>query len=927
MLAVTVAAALLPVLLMAALGHMWFSRDAEHHLDTRLAADNRHWAAMLQQRVTVAQALLDGLAQSGSRPESASSAAVAGVLQALVQVNGAGQVLAGDKGSWAQWQQAPPAEIRAGTDAPNYRLRWLPAATGDGAARIFVGQMATDGKLWLAEVQPSYLWAGLTQDSADMLHCVTDARNRPLQCPTAAAQRSAQGAPGLRRSLYWSPEAGGSQWQIQSLAAPDGEPAAPDKGLFARILALAGGLTLTAAVGVAWWQWRRASSSLSQMMLGAQHWAGQNWEARIALPPDDELGLLAQELNRLAERTGQQIRAVEVQSAIDREILGGLDTHRILQLVLERLQALLPRARAMVVVIEPTQEGLNCWVIHRPGQAPVMAQACPTPLLMSDGDWAVTLRATPQLARAPAAAPAPAADGPPRVPVWAAKALGVPREWLNLLVWVPVRRQGQTLGYIALGSRTELLMHDDTRREIQDLRDRVAVTVTSAARESALVARAIHDALTGLLNRMGLQDAIDAMVALGEPFTLVLVDLDRFKEVNDTLGHQAGDELLCAVASRLRSCVAPQARISRPGGDEFVLLLPGQSTDATAAAMAICAELARPFPLRGVHQQIGGSLGLASFPHQAQTRGELMRRADLAMYVAKSEGRGRFSWYVEAMDERIAQRAWMAQELRTAVDRAHFVLHYQPRVEAMAGTLVCVEALLRWPHAQRGLIPPSEFVPAAEESGLIDRLGHWVLASAFEQMSQWRAARVPLERVAVNVSARQLMTSGFSDMVLDLMARYQLEPTDIELELTESVFAGDVDVVCRVLEPLRRVGIQLALDDFGTGYSSLSSLYRLPVDVIKIDHSFVRDLGVRPSAETMARSIVALAKALRKRVVAEGVETRAQRDHLLRLDCDELQGYLYGRPMSAADLERRIEELAAEAEAAARKRERRTAKT
>jgi diguanylate cyclase len=416
----------------------------------------------------------------------------------------------------------------------------------------------------------------------------------------------------------------------------------------------------------------------------------------------------------------------------------------------------------------------------------------------------------------------------------------------------------------------------------------------------------VHDGLTGLLNRNGLHDAIDQSLARADPFTLVLVDLDRFKEVNDTLGHQAGDELLCAVAGRLRRCVGPGAVISRPGGDEFVLLLPGAPDDATAAALAICAELAKPFALRGVLQQIGGSVGLAAYPQHGDTRIELMRRADMAMYAAKSEGRGRLSWYEAALDERIAHRAWMAHELRRALDQTQFELYFQPRVDAVSARIVCAEVLVRWHHPERGMIMPTEFVAAAEETGLIDRLGHWVMSAALCQMAEWRARGVALKRIAINVSPRQLKAPGFADTVLDLLARHQLTGEDIEIELTENLFAGDVDAVILALAPLRNAGVLVALDDFGTGYSSLASLYRLPVDVIKIDRSFVSDLGKRPSADAVARSIVALAKALRKRVVAEGVETRAQRDHLLHLDCDELQGYLYAQPMPAAALETRL---------------------
>ncbi len=925
---VPVLATLLPLLLMAVLGHYWLTREATVRTDMRLAAENRHVAAVLSQRVTAAHALLVGLAQSplGSVSGSAPGPAIgAGLWSGWAEVNPAdGQLGGGDPQIWQRWQQAAAAERGETLPAPGGAtggLRWLPEAPGATRARILIAVTNTEGRLWLAELSPNYLWSGLAQAESGVTHCVTDSRNRPIHCladvaaTSAHANATAGATPALRRSLYWPVEWGGSPWMIQSELPPSAAPGS-ESGLLFRSLALAGAISLVVGCGMAMRQWKRSAQSLGKVMQAADNWVEQDWAARIAVHPTDDFHGLAQSLNHLADRTGQKLKASQVQSAIDREILGGLDIHRVMRLVVDRLQALLPKARVAVLVVEPSHEGQPRWVIHRPGQKPQHAQAGAVPMVLSEDEWAVTLRAAPAALGGPAGSAAADSrpfpvDSPNRLPPWAAKALGVPREWLNLMLWVPVRRHGQALAYLALGSRVELELNDDTKREITDLRDRVAVTLTSAARESALLSRAIHDGLTGLFNRMGLQDSIDALVSQREPFTLVLVDLDRFKEVNDTLGHQAGDELLCAVAGRLRECVSPQARLARPGGDEFVLLLPGTTNEATAAAMAICAELARPFPLRGVQAQIGGSLGLASFPEQAQNRGELLRRADLAMYVSKGEGRGRFSWYAEAMDERIAQRAWMAQELRVAVERAHFILHYQPRVEASDGRVVSAEALLRWPHAERGLISPGDFVPAAEESGLIDQLGAWVLASAFQQMKEWRQAGVPLHRVAVNVSARQLMTPGFTNLVLELMNRYELAPSDIELELTESVFAGDVDAVCHVLDPLRSIGIQLALDDFGTGYSSLSSLYRLPVDVIKIDHSFVRDLGHRPSAEIMARSIVALAKALNKRVVAEGVETVAQRDHLLRLGADELQGYLYGRPLAPAALVKRITELGA----------------
>jgi diguanylate cyclase (GGDEF)-like protein len=896
-LGVILLATVLPVLVMAGAGASWFRSESQRQLEDRLALENRQWAAVLQQRLAAAEAVVAGLGHApaaGGWPDHA----VPGVLTDWARVSAVGQLIAGSGQAWQSWQRAPSAESSDGTGADAARLRWLPAPLdSQEPARVMLRVALPDGSHLVAGIEPRYLWPDIPGASAVAEHCVTDGRERILRCPAAVrvpalAADADHGPHLLSRQLYWGEAFGAGPWRITSVASPD-LLAQADHGLLWRGMVAAATLSLLLAAGLGWTQWRRVSASLNRLIEGTQRWSEQDWEARVAVRAGDELGRLAQALNHMAQRIGQQVRAIQVQTAIDREILAGPDTARVMALVVQRMQALLPDAQVAVLVAGEAQA---VWRSHRPDREP-LAVVVPSQLpMLSPGEWAGCLR--------------PGA----RWPSWLLEALGLAPGQGSHLVWVPVIWHDKVVAQLLVASQGGCDMPDEVCRELAELRDRLAVTLASMARETALLERAVQDGLTGLLNRNGLHDAIDVMLARGRPFTLVLVDLDRFKEVNDTLGHQAGDELLCAVAGRLRACVSPQARIARPGGDEFVLLLPGAREDATACAVAICAELARPFALRGVQQQIGGSLGLSAFPDQAGTRGELMRRADLAMYVSKGEGRGRFSWYTEVMDERVAHRNWMAKELRVAIDSAHFELFFQPRVEAQGGRMVCAEVLLRWPHAERGMISPAEFVPAAEEAGLIDKLGAWVLATAFEQMGQWRTAGLPLQRIAVNVSHRQLKAPDFAGMVLGLLNRFGLRPQDVELELTESIFAEDVDAVCRVLEPLRQAGILLALDDFGTGYSSLSSLYRLPVDVIKIDHSFVVDLGKRPSAAIMARSIVALSKALSKRVVAEGVETRAQRDHLLSLDCDELQGYLYGQPMRATEL---VQHLQRDAEAAA----------
>lgn len=878
---VLLGATLLPIGLFVWMGFQLLEHEAAREAQLRASEANRQFAQLVQQRLTAARAQLLSLAEAPAHRAAAVELPAAGpLLSALARANAQGQFMTGAEALLPAWAQALPNAARPTATAAS--LRWLPPSAGQGEARVILRQAASDGTLWFAELNTDFLRAEAQDAAAADRHCIADEAGRPISCGAAAlpADDAAQ-PPPTRRQLSLQAEFGAGHWLITTTAR-DHRGLPTDSALVWRWLAVGALATVLLVGGLGWLQFRRMAQTLDALIDGTNRLAAQDWSARVNLPSGDEFGRLGQSLNLMAERIGHQMKAIQVQSAIDREILGGLDTSRVMDLVVRRLEALAPQAKVAVVVIG---QGRAEWQAYRPYAQPQPLPAPPELPILPEGQFALWC------------------GGDEPVPSWASRALSLPAGSVQTLCWVPAVWQGQMLALLIMGGCHEWDLPEEARREIGELRDRTAVTLAAAARESALLERAVHDGLTGLLNRNGLHDAIERLMDAGDPFTVILVDLDRFKEVNDTLGHQAGDELLCAVAGRLRRCVAADAVIARPGGDEFVLLLPGAPDDASASALAICAELAKPFALRGVRQQIGGSVGLAAYPQHGTTRVELIRRADMAMYAAKSEGRGRLSWYDPVLDERIAERAWMAQELRRALEQTQFELHFQPRVAAVSGEVVCAEVLVRWNHPERGMMMPTEFVSAAEETGLIDRLGHWVMSAALHQMSLWRAQGLPLRRIAVNVSPRQLKSNSFADGVLDLMARNQLTGDDIEIELTENLFAGDVDAVIHALAPLREAGVLVALDDFGTGYSSLSSLYRLPVDVIKIDRSFVTDLGKRASADAVARSIVALAKALRKRVVAEGVETRAQRDHLLRLDCDELQGYLYAQPMPAPALE------------------------
>jgi diguanylate cyclase (GGDEF)-like protein len=419
---------------------------------------------------------------------------------------------------------------------------------------------------------------------------------------------------------------------------------------------------------------------------------------------------------------------------------------------------------------------------------------------------------------------------------------------------------------------------------------------------------ALHDPLTGLPNRRLLQDRLTNALAQARRkrglVAVLLLDLDDFKAVNDTLGHPAGDALLQAIARRLSGILRVSDTLARLGGDEFALVQVGarQPADIAILAQKVLAALASPFDLGGQEAYISTSLGIALFPDDGGDTHDLLKNADLALYRAKAEGRGRFRFFEPAMDAEIRTRQRTGRELRQALERGEFVLHYQPRFDLARGAITGAEALLRWLHPQRGLVPPGEFVPHAESAGLIVPLGAWVLAEACRQARGWSEAGHGLT-VGVNVSPAQLRHPDMVQTVDDALSSSGLRPMLLELEITEGLLVEATDGVRGCLVGLAARGVQLAIDDFGTAYSSLAYLRRLPAQRIKIDRSFVRDIGSDAEDEAVVRAIVTLGHSLGKQVVAEGVETEAQMVFLRELGCDEAQGYLLAPPVAAEELE------------------------
>jgi diguanylate cyclase (GGDEF)-like protein/PAS domain S-box-containing protein len=424
---------------------------------------------------------------------------------------------------------------------------------------------------------------------------------------------------------------------------------------------------------------------------------------------------------------------------------------------------------------------------------------------------------------------------------------------------------------------------------------------------------ATRDPLTELPNRVLFNDRLEQGIVAarrtGQSLALLFIDLDRFKNINDSLGHQVGDQLLKQVGTRMLDCVRKGDTLSRLGGDEFVVTLEGlqQAEDAAQVASKIIKTLSRPFEITGHTLNTSCSIGISIFPLDADDERALMKNADTAMYHAKEKGRNNYQFFSPEMNTRAVERHTLETALRQAIEQQQFKLYYQPQVDMRTGKVVGMEALLRWDHPERGLLAPGTFIAVAEESGLIEPIGQWVLRNACQRAKAWQDAGYPALKIAVNISARQVnRPREFARGIARVLSATGLEPRYLELEMTESLLIQNAEENIAVLRKLGQEGMRIAVDDFGTGYSSRSYLRQLPIDTLKIDRSFVRDIETDPEDAAIIQAIVAMAHSLGLQVTAEGVETRGQLEALSRLQCDEYQGFLFSRPLPAVEIAARF---------------------
>jgi diguanylate cyclase (GGDEF)-like protein/PAS domain S-box-containing protein len=462
-------------------------------------------------------------------------------------------------------------------------------------------------------------------------------------------------------------------------------------------------------------------------------------------------------------------------------------------------------------------------------------------------------------------------------------------------------------GVLGVYTGSERRFDEDDAVFLRRIANILGTAVERQEARNRLTYLAQYDALTKLPNRRRLGACLEEAIAQaglhGRRAAVMFIDLDRFKNVNDMLGHGVGDQLLVQAAGRLEACAGGGDVVARLGGDEFAVVLPHLADNGDAADIAgrIIDALAQPFDLQGQQLFVSASIGIASYPEDGASAEQLLKSADTAMYAAKNNGRNNYQFYSAALHEDAAQRMQLESQLRQALERGEFLLHYQPKLDLAGGAISGFEALLRWNHPQRGLVPPLEFISILEDTGLIIPVGDWVIAEVCRQLRSWEAAGLLVPPVAINLSARQLQQADLAAGIERIVTDAGVDPALLEFELTESMLMTNPEAAVTILSRIKALGMRLSVDDFGTGYSSLAYLKRFPLDALKIDRTFVRDLPDDPDDAAITKAVIRLAHSLNLKVVAEGVEDIAQLRELEKYNCDEIQGYYVSRPLPAAD--------------------------
>jgi diguanylate cyclase (GGDEF)-like protein len=797
----------------------------------------------------------------------------------------------------------------------------------DGSSRIYLlRRLARRGEIrgtFVGEVSPEYLWGTLdvSMPSAttrvavwsDSTHVLFSSSKRPMVGLLGAKQPLQSRVTDSMGESYLSASSqialneafAATPWTLVLSESKDKvlEPMVEFTNTFLVVVGLSSLAVLLLSIS----QIRRSVLPLEELQKTTQRIAQRDFSSRVIVKSKDEFQQLAASFNIMADQLGRQFNALATAAEIDRAVLSATDATAIVDTILARIRDVFP-----------------CSVVSVTLGVPDGAKS----LSSAIQDYANGKRQVARIGFRPSDVQS-LLTGPGVLEIRGDESVPPFLEPLTELgaksfIVLPLSYQRQLSGVIALGERFDLAPSEEDREQMRRLADQAAVALANARMLDQVRELAYYDSLTGLPNRLSYKErlayALEQASRAQRMVAAFFIDLDHFSRINDTLGHEVGDQLLRHVASRLRSCcreredevgpalVSMAPEVARLGGDEFTIIMAGlqDAQDAAKLARRILSSFAHPVRV-GTHEIfISASIGIAIYPYDGEDIDTLLMHADTAMYKAKEQGGSSYQAYSKSMTTTALQRLTLENDLRRALNRNEFEIHYQPIVDAYTGTVVGAEALFRWRHPELGLLLPSEFIPLAEENGLIVPMGEWILENACLQNRAWQDSGLPRIRVSVNLSSRQLKRS-LIDTVAKGLQQSGLEPRYLSLELTESVLVNHHKEGTDALHALRAMGLHLAVDDFGTGYSSFSYLKHFPLDTLKIDRSFIREIAVQPDDAAITTAIIAMGHALGLRVIAEGVETEAHLTLLQKQGCDEIQGYLVGRPVAA---DRFVEHLA-----------------
>jgi len=786
----------------------------------------------------------------------------------------------------------------------------------DGVTRIYirriVGMNKSNNIVALeAQLNNQFLWGNKDTLPFSTYLCILDEAGKVLFCPnqeskTLLAKIRDNAKNADPRKIVWSNQHGtflavawdlfiksnfaGSDWKI--ISSRPVEDALLPLYAYHKIFPLIIILSLLGVMLLSLIQVRRIMLPLEKLVKATGRLARYEFGEPVEVSSSDEFGELADSFNIMAARLEKQFNTLKVLSDIDHLILSYPDLEVVLSNIFDTANKIV--ACDYIVVTLFNNSGVSdgwTYIKEVSGNKPAYVER--------------TVIEQEEIQRLQEQKEVQLRDviSQPLFCMEPVVKLGVSTAQV-----CPIFLDGEVRAVFCLGYRAGAENNIEDVGLISDIIDRLAVALATADRDEKLYRQAHYDFLTGLPNRQLFNDRLQQHIIRvrrnNEKTALLYVDLDRFKNINDSLGHASGDLLLRKVAERMRNAVRETDTVSRLGGDEFVVLLAsvGSPKDVRYIVENLIEEISRPYNINGREIFINASVGIVIYPEDGKDNKELLAHADAAMYHAKESGRGRYMFYEESMNREIIRRIEMETALRHALERKEFFLLYQPQIEPLSGKVMAIEALIRWNHPKLGIVKPTQFIPLAEESGLIEPIGEWVLENACLNFRRMQTQNLAPASLAVNISSRQFMRGDFIELVEHIILESGISPNELELEITESLLLDESINTRSMFNRLGAMGVKLAIDDFGTGYSSLGYLKRFPIHTLKIDRAFTRDIPADNQATTLTLSIIAMAHALNMLVVAEGVETGEQLELLRKNNCDFVQGNYFSEPLTIDEL-------------------------